>query len=158
MPTSTPEVRLSFSSDRLQAQRAGDPAPVPARLVWMRPLRGRGKDLSLLDAKGKELAHLASLDVLDPASRAAAERELGLRYGEPEILAVRSLWMQDGNRYFEVETDRGPRSFVLHHLEREMAWQPDGSARIKDPAGNRYYLPPPARLDAASQRRLAAAL
>jgi hypothetical protein len=157
MPTSAPDLRLSFVADRLHASLDGA-APQPARLAWLRPLTGRGRDLSVIDAKGAEIALLPGLDGLDTASRAAAERELESRYGEPRIRAIRSLWMVDGNRYVEADTDRGVRTFILRHLERELVWQPDGSALIKDPAGNRFLLPRLADLDAASRARLAAAL
>lgn len=143
--------RLLRTLDQLHAQFADQTDSQPVRLVWALPVSGRGRQVSLLDAKKKELALLDNLDALDPASRQLAEEELTSRYLVPHITRVLRTTAQLGTRYWHVETNHGPRHFVIRNPNRDVIWITDDHLVLRDPLGNRFEILSLAALDAASQ-------
>jgi len=124
---------------------------VPVRLAWARPISGRGREISLLDEKKKEILMIESLAELDPDSRAIAETELEKRYLVPQITRVISTAPHFGSRYFHVETNLGPRRFVLKDPNKNATWVTEDHLVIRDTLGNRYEINPFSTLDARSQ-------
>ena len=124
---------------------------VSVRVVWTRPISGRGGEISLLDEKKKEIMMLKSVDLLDPDSRAIAEAELDHRYLVPRITRVISTAPHFGSRYFHVETNLGPRRFVLKDPNKNATWVTEDHLVIRDTLGNRYEINPFSGLDARSQ-------
>jgi len=133
--------------------RRGDPEhDVPVKLVWVRPITGRGGSVSLLDpGKKKEVALLDSLEALDPASRAIAEEELSRRYLVPRITRVIRATANFGVRYWHVETDRGERRFALKHASKNAMWITDEHLVLRDTLGCRYEIQPFSALDGRSR-------
>lgn len=52
---------------------------VPVRIVWARPLSGRGKEIAFLDDSKQTVAMIDGLHVLDSVSRAIAAEALEYR-------------------------------------------------------------------------------
>ena len=104
------EFTLRRQGDRLVLRFVDDGAEdVPVRLVWPRPATGRGAEVSILDVKTrKELVLLRDFDALDDESRGLLDEEMSVRYIIPRITRVIRTDAHFGNRYWEVETDRGP--------------------------------------------------
>ena len=79
--------------------------------------------------------------------------ELSLHYFVPRITRVRAVKEEFGFLRWTVETDKGPKEFVMRnsvvHYAREIA--PDHWLLI-DVGQARYEIPDLERLDAASQR------
>jgi len=124
---------------------------LPVKLAWARPISGRGREISLLNDKKKEILMVESLDELDPDSRAIAEAELAKRYLVPQITRVVSTAPHFGSRYFRVETDLGPRRFVLKDPNKNATWVTNDHLVLRDTLGNRYEIKPFSALDARSQ-------
>lgn len=123
----------------------------PVKLVWARPVSGQGREISLFDEKKKEVLMLLSLDALDSASRKIAEEELGRRYLMPRITRVVRTHAHVGTRYWHVETDHGPRHFVVRNPNRDVVWVTDDRVVLRDPLGNRLEIVSLRALDAASR-------
>ncbi len=92
---------------------------------------------------------------LDRESLEAASARLDQQYFMPRITAVLSLKEEFGAVYFEVETDRGSRSFVTKGV-REAAQEEldDGEILITDVNENRYSIPDWQSMDPRSRRLL----
>ena len=148
----TDHPNLVQHGDRLAWMVGSDAKPV--RLTWYRPLSGRGADLAVLDEKGKELARISAPNALTGGSARLVHDELRLRYGDPHIQSISGVRFDQGDRHLDLITDRGPRTILVRGIERHFTWQGDGSALLTDVAGNRFHLPPPSTLDAASRTRL----
>ena len=134
------EMRLVRRQDRVYAQLNREEEEVPVKLVWARPVSGKGQEVSVLDNDKKELFLLRSLDCLDPDSRRVAEDELDRRYLVPKITRVASTYTNFGARYWHVETDRGCRSFVMKDPSKNVTWVTDDRLIIRDTLGNRYEI------------------
>jgi hypothetical protein len=125
--------------------------PVPVRVVWARPLSGRGRCVSLLTEDKQEVAMVRRLEELDEASRAVAEDALAERYLMCRITRVHSTDPHFGNRYFDVETDRGAVKFILKDPNRNVTWLSEDRLILRDTQGNRYEIAALSELDAKSR-------
>ncbi|MBA3685582.1 MAG: DUF1854 domain-containing protein [Planctomycetes bacterium] len=145
-----PAITLARALDRVTAAIDGRP-PVPVRLVWARPITGRGQDIALLDDQKTCLAMVGGLAVFAPASRAIAEEELGRRYCIAAITSVHAVRVEFGNRYWDVETDRGRRRFLLREPGKNLTRVSEDHVLIRDTLGNRYVIASLAALDPRSR-------
>ncbi len=118
-------------------------------LAW--PLRHRDRYIAVLDEKGKEVFMTARLGDFAEDSRDLVRREIERRYLETHILSIVSLRMERRVSYWEVETDRGRREFVVQGSETNPYRISDCRWQIIDVAGNRYEITDLTALDATSQ-------
>lgn len=135
---------------------SGEP-PRAVRVVWARPLseRGEGGPLSVMEAgKKREIAFFPSLADLPEESRRVAAEELASRLVLPRITAIRSVRPRFGNYYWDVETDRGRRRFLVSAPENNSIRPRPDVIVVKDVSGNCFEIAPVSGLDAASRREL----
>jgi len=118
-------------------------------LAW--PLRYRDRYIAVLDEKGKETFMTARLSDFAEGSRDLVRQEVERRYLETHILAILSLRMERRVSYWEAETDRGRREFVVQGSETNPYRISDRRWQIIDVAGNRYEITDLTALDATSQ-------
>jgi hypothetical protein len=84
--------------------------------------------LSVRDATSEEQAEVGLIEdwsALHESDRAAVAAELGLHYFVPQISQVHSVRDEFGFLYWSVDTDKGPKEFVMRnsvvHYAREVA-------------------------------------
>ncbi len=147
---------LTRRDGRLWLER-GDGEPVAVTARYLRPLTSR-TELVFLDEKGCEVVTVHGLDALDGDARALVEDALKQRYCMATILRGRSIDVRFGTRYWEVDTDRGPRWFALREPGKNVTWLGDGHLVLRDTVGNRFEIPAVGALDRASQRRIGLSL
>lgn len=87
---------------------------VPVRAF---PIQAPGDGIALVQADGREVAWIERLEDLPPAQRQMVEEELAGREFMPEIQRIVSVTSYATPCTWEVETDRGPASFVLRGEE-----------------------------------------
>jgi Domain of unknown function (DUF1854) len=121
------------------------------KLAVAAPLSRPGKYVSLLNGKGEEIAMVPDLDALDPASRQVAEQELHRRYLTSRIQRLVSLKQEFGVTYWEVETQRGLRDFVVRDLQENCVWLSDSHILLIDVDGSRFEIPDRRELDEHSR-------
>ncbi len=124
---------------------------IAVRLVWTRPVSGRGSEVAILNEKGKELEMLKGIDSLDERSAAIATEELERRYLIPRITHVNRASAHFGNRYMEIETDRGPRTVLIKDPNANVIWFTNDRLMIRDTLGNRYEIPSLAALSSRAR-------
>lgn len=140
-------------------QDAAGGEPQPARVVWARPLSGREGPVSIMLAgKKKELAYLPSLDMLPEESRRVAREELDAGTVLPVITAIHQVKPRFGNYYWDVETDKGRRRFLLSSPENNTYRVRPDAVVIKDVSGNSYEIASISGLSRASLREMDRAL
>ena len=147
-------VKLRRRGDQLVVYPPGRKEAVPARIVWARPLTGPGGVASILHAsKKEEIAILQSFDHLDETSRGVLEEELQRRYFLPSIIRVIKTKAAFGNRYWDVETDCGPRQFLMKSPETNATWLTDDHCILRDTLGNCYEIESIEKLDPESRAK-----
>ncbi len=125
-------VRLTIEGDRSWRE---------VRIARAFPFSDPDRYIGLRDGDDKDIGILTTLNGLDKASRAVVEEELERRYFTPRIERVLAVKEEFGVVTWEVETDRGPRRFLVRNL-RDSTF-PLGSNRLMmtDTDGNRYEFP-----------------
>jgi len=106
--------------------------------------------VSLRDMANREIGLIENLHDLDRASRRIAEEEIERRYFLPEITAVYKLDSHFGTYDWEVETDRGRRSFLVRGRSENIVYVPPHRVVITDVLGNRYQVSDYTKLDRRS--------
>jgi hypothetical protein len=137
---------------------ANDRSYVRVKLALAAPLSRPNQDVSLLDAKSEEIVLLPGLDVLEPESQRVAQRELKRRYLTSRIRRLVSLKQEFGVTYWEAETERGVREFVVRDLQENCVWLSETHLLLIDVDGSRFEIPDHGHLDERSQQLLDAIL
>ncbi|MGC4042487.1 MAG: DUF1854 domain-containing protein [Armatimonas sp.] len=149
------ELKLFYHPQGTLRLTVGDEKSYPkVSLYQSAPLSKPGEFLSLLDSKSEEIALVRRLDELTPESRAVAEQELRRRYLTAKIKAITGMKQEFGVTYWHVETDRGPRDFVVQSLSESCAWLSDSHILITDVDGCRFEVEDRTALDDSSRRFL----
>ena len=121
------------------------------RVVRCFPISAGDRFIALRTPKGEELGIVEDLAALDRESRNALENELARIYFRPEITAVHAITEQYHIPRWQVDTDRGPRTFELRSSRRDIRVLARGRVLIRDADGNHYEIPDYRRLDLASR-------
>jgi hypothetical protein len=117
------------------------------------PITDPGRWVSFCDAEGREVLCLESLAGLAPESRRVVEEELALREFVPVIRRIVRVTGEGTPSEWEVETDRGPRSFTLDN-EEDVRRLGNTRVIITDARRLRYQVPDTRALDGSSRRLL----
>jgi len=117
------------------------------------PLSDPAHAIALLDAEGREILNLPSLEVLAPAAREILQRELAEREFVPVIRRIVATSALHPPCRWDVETDRGVTSFQLESEDDCRRLGPQ-SVLIADAHGVRYLIAEIGKLDASSQRTI----
>jgi Domain of unknown function (DUF1854) len=152
MSTDTADVRLFYHPEGVARLTIGEECSyLQVKLAVAAPLSRPGKYVSLLNGKGEEIRMLPDLEALDPTSRAVAERELQRRYLTSRIQRVVSLKQEFGVTYWEVDTERGRRDFVVRDLQENCVWLSESHLLLIDVDGSRFEIPDRRELDEHSR-------
>lgn len=109
--------------------------------------------ISVRTGKGEEVAMLADLEILDPASREVIESELRDKVFNPKILRILEYKQEFGITSVKADTDRGQVMFQFRGRHDIRLLSPT-RAIIRDVDSNSYELPDYNALDPASRRYL----
>lgn len=134
------EVRIERDRDgRLILHREGQREPLGAVMAAF-PLTRPGRMVSLRDLEGEEIGLLDDVARLDPESREVMTEELERAYFMPAIGDILDLREELGVVTWDVETDRGPRSFQVRRVRQNIRKMGRRRLVIKDVDGNRYEI------------------
>ena len=131
----------------------GDRSYLKVKVVRAAPLSHPTRYICLLDAKDEEICMIDDLKQLDLEARALIEEELDRRYLTAAIQRVNAVRNEYGTSYWDVQTDRGSREFVVQNVSENAQWLGDHRLLITDVDGNRFEIP---RLDELDKKSLAA--
>jgi hypothetical protein len=159
MSVNPDELRLFYHPEGMaRLTVANDRSYLKVKLALAAPLSRPRKYVSLLNGKGEEIALLPDLEALEPASRQVAEEELERRYLTSQVRRLLSLKQEFGVTYWEAETDRGIRDFVVRDLQENCVWLSDSHLLLIDVDGSRFEIPDRQQLDEPSRQLLEAIL
>lgn len=102
-----------------------------------------------LDNRAREIGLVANVAELDPESAQAVIRELTRHYFVPQITAIKSVKNEFGFFYWEVDTDRGPRTFPMYNSHDNVIEVSERRIVLTDAYGARFEI---ADLDALDKK------
>lgn len=146
--------RLWREGDMVMYETENLPA-APVRLLWVKPLSGRGGPVSIMAAgKKKEVAYLPDIGVLPEESRRIALEELAGNMILARITAIHSVRPRFGNYYWDVDTTLGRRRFLLTSPENNSMFPAPDMLVVRDSSGNCFEINPVSGLDKHSRIEL----
>lgn len=154
MTRRTREFRLTRDGDEIFISFADSDGRTAVKLVWARPISNRGGEVSVVGPEKREIVMIPDLSTLDEESRKVAEEALALRYVAPRITRVIKAAAYFGLRYWEVETDMGPRKFALKNAAKNAIWPGPDHLVLQDTMGCRYVINPYSALDDRSKKEI----
>ena len=124
------------------------------RVLNPAPLDGRLRFVCFTDRKGKEIAMVRVDETLSPEARAIIEEELARRYLRAVIRRIFAISIEGRTSYWQVETDRGRRNFMVSNFAENVRQLSPVRILITDAHENRLEIVNVDDLDARSRKVL----
>ena len=118
----------------------GDRSYIKVKIVKIAPLSSPDEYISFLDSKNEQIGLLRDLGGLDEGSRRIIEEELNKRYLTFTVREIRSIRIEFGISYWEVETNKGPKDFVARDVHENVLRPAAQRLVILDVEGNRFEI------------------
>ena len=134
----TREVRLRRDAEGQVHIHRGTSVAQVGSMAMAFPLSKRDRLVVLRSVDGKEIGILDDIGDLDVKSRHVVKEELEKAYFLPVITDILAVDEDLGIVTWEVETDRGPRTFQVRSVRRNMRRLGRRRIIIRDVDGNRY--------------------
>lgn len=128
----------------------GDRSYTRVKVVRAAPLSHPARYISLLDEKDEEVCMIPDVKELDGEMRAIVEAELDRRYLTAAVRRVLSMRNEFGTSYWDAETNRGRREFVVQNAAESAQWLGEHRLLLVDVDGNRFEIPDLRELDRKS--------
>jgi hypothetical protein len=125
-----------------------------AKVVRAFPISEDTHWINVLDAKNKEVCLIEDPTQLDPQSRRLVDEELERFYRVSIIQRIVNIVQDYRTLYWYVETDRGPRDFVIRWTADTVNWRSANELLLMDIDTNRFRIPDVTKLDKASLKHL----
>jgi hypothetical protein len=145
---------LTFAKrgDALILTVENDRSYLKVRAVRAFPLSELHEFIGLLDSiSGHEIGMLRHLRDLDGPAKQLIQHEIDKRYFIPKVMKIVSAKKEFGTIYWDIETDRGARQFVMRGLRDSVHEIEPGRYLVNDVDGNRFEVPQISELDTRSQ-------
>ena len=104
--------------------------------------------------RGKEIGMIRRISDFDKDTQTLPLEELDRRYFTPQIQKIFSVKEKFGYLYWEAETTAGHVTFVMNNPFSNIRVLEDGRILINDIDGNVFEIHNPAKLDAASLKKI----
>ncbi len=130
-------LRLTLSDPQIGSERSYLRVAV-ARAF---PLSNPNQYIGLRDGADKDIGMLVTLDGLEPETRALIDDALHRRYFLPRVTRVRNVREEFGSSTWEVDTDKGPFTFVVRNLRDSVQELTPTRILITDVDGSRFDIP-----------------
>ncbi len=125
----------------VRATVEGDRSWREVRIARAFPLSDPDRYIGLRDGNDKDIGILETLHGLDGESRSIIDEELERRYFTPQVTRVDFVEEAFGVVTWEVETDKGPRRFLVRNLKDSSYTLGSSRVMMTDVDGNRYEFP-----------------
>ncbi len=132
----------------------GDRSYPRVQVARAAPLSDPHHYIALLDENGEEICMVRDPTELDAGSQAVLHEELRQRYVTALVQRVHSVRSEAGTSYFDVQTDRGRREFVINDVHQSIKKVGERGCLLMDVNGNRFEISDLQLLDKRSRRLL----
>ena len=134
-------LRLTIAEDR---------SYLHPKVIRAAPLSNPDRYICFMDDKNEEICMIDTLEELDEASRRLAYKALDQRYLTAVIESIESMRNEFGTSYWDTQTNRGRREFVIQNVAENAQWLSDTRLLLIDVDSNRFEIPDMTKLDRQS--------
>src|SRR5229473_1912178 len=147
-------IRLYREPDWILNMSVGGQRHSDVVVVRAAPLTYPDRYVCFLDANGREICMVEDPSGLDADSGQILREELKRRYLTSAIQRIHFARREAGACYFDAETSRGRREFVVQETPESIRWLGDHRLLLVDVDGNRFEAHDIRALDRKSARLL----
>ena len=145
------KLEFAMRGDAMRLTIEGDRSYLKVHAVRAFPLSEINEYIGLLDAiGGREIGMIRNIRDLDSHPRQLVQAELDRRYFMPKVTKISKAKKEFGAIYWDVDTDRGRREFIMRGIRDSIHEIEPGRYLITDVDGNRFELPQLSMLDSRS--------
>ena len=137
---SAADVRFARDDDGRVQMTLGSDTQTLGSIMSAFPLTHPGHMVSLRDLEGQEIGVLDNVRELDERSRDVVREELERTYFMPKILDIHDVREELNVVTWEVDTNRGSRTFEVRNVRQNVRRVGRRRLVIKDVDGNRYEI------------------
>ena len=148
------DVHFGRSGDREIVMRTGGRFVTVGNVMAASPITDPRRMVSVRDEQGEEIGILDDVTQLDPTSQRIILDELERVYFMPRIVDIIDIREDLGVVSWEVETDKGERSFQVRNIRQNVRKVGRRRIIIRDVDGNRYEVRDWAELPGPAERLL----
>ena len=148
------DVHFGRSGDGEIVMRTGGRFVTVGNVMAASPITDPRRMVSVRDEQGEEVGILDDVTQLDPTSQRIILDELERVYFMPRIVDIIDICEDLGVVSWEVETDKGERSFQVRNIRQNVRKLDRRRIIIKDVDGNRYEVRDWAELPGTAERLL----
>jgi len=138
----------------LKMTAEGDRSFLRVKVSRAFPLSDPSHYIGLRDGGDAEIGLIRDLRELPAEQRRLIEEELDKRYFIPVVHHIQDIKEEFGIVTWDVQTDRGPRRYIVRGLRDNVHEQSDFRLMVTDVDGNRFEIPDYTVLDARSRAKL----
>ncbi len=139
---------------KLRLTIEGDRSYLKVKVVRAAPLSQPSRYVCFLDGKDEVVCMVDDLSDLEAGSRRITLEELDRRYLTSRVERIESIRSDFGVSYWDVQTDRGRREFVVQDVSENAQWLGERRLLLIDVDGNRFEIPDLDALDRRSAKFL----
>ncbi len=139
---------------KLRMTIEGDRSYLKIKVVRAAPLSQPSRYICFLDGKDEVICMVDDLNDLEAGSRPIVQEELDRRYLTSTVERIESIRSDFGVSYWDVQTDRGRREFVVQDVSENAQWLGERRLLLIDVDGNRFEIPAIDALDRRSAKLL----
>jgi Domain of unknown function (DUF1854) len=122
------------------------------------PLMMADKWIGLRDGKDNDIGMLETLEGMDANSLRIIQAELERRYFIPQVQKVLSVKEEFGVVTWQVETDKGPKTYLIQDLRGSTQSISANRVLMTDREGNRFEFPDLSQMDMKTLQMLGRAV
>ncbi len=143
---------LKRDHDTVLLQYTGDKESFPVKFIRNRPISAVKSEISILHAtENKELVYIGLEETLDEKIQSIIDEEIEKSYFIPVITKINSIITRFGIHYWDVETNYGPKVFLLRSPAQSIEWKTETHCMLKDTMGVYFEIPDCSSMDTLSQ-------
>jgi hypothetical protein len=132
----------------------GEKSVLRVKVVRAFPLSADSRWINLLDAKNKEVCLIEDPAALDAESQRLVQLTLDRHYRQVDIVKIYSVRQEYRTMFWDVETERGRRDFVVKWAIDTVKWRAQDELLLVDIDTNRFRIPDITKLDKHSIKEL----
>jgi hypothetical protein len=118
------------------------------------PVSSPGTFICILDAEGKEIGIIRSLEGFGAEQTGLVNREIAMRYFTPTVERITSSKEKMGYVYFDLVTSAGKKSIAIKDVTKSIRQLDEKRLLILDVDGNRFMIPNLPELDRGSMKHI----
>lgn len=154
MNTKMPKFKLTEEKGRHFIKLPDSKRKIPVKIVWLKPFDQKNSGISILNQKKEEVIYLPKINLANKTNQKIIKQALQNYTFLPTITQIKSIKINNGIRYWDTETNLGPKLFAMIKPSSYLTFIDENKLIVRDTFNNFYQIKSIKQLDTNSQKQL----